>query len=811
MADVPFDSRVLNRDWVFGYGDLRDVSDPADARWYDIGLPHSFGMPYFMDTQFYVGLGTYSRIIEVSEDEIGLFHALEFMGVFQDATVLVNDVPAGRHLGGYTPFLIDISALVQAGTNRITVVVSNEWNARLAPRAGEHTFNGGIYRDVHWIVGSKVRFAWYGTAIRSEPNADGSATIFIDTELVNHADRPFAGGLASTATFSGADVAQDTISIDLPPGASATVSQVLTVAEANLWDVEHPHLYQLQQALQTDGRVVDRLSTSFGIRTFRFDAKEGFFLNGRHLPIHGANVHQDRAGWCDASTHAGIARDVAMIREAGMNFIRGSHYPHHPVFADECDRQGMLFWSELAFWGTGGEPTEGFWTASAYPIHPQDQPEFEESCRRQLREMIRTQRNHPSIVTWSMGNEVFFTVEKVLPQAKALTQELIDLSHMLDPTRPASVGGAQRREFDQLGDLVGYNGDGATLFHDPGRPNIVSEYGVSFQDRPGKFAPHYTDNVEQPYPWRSGIVLWCGFHHGSIMPEMGRMGFIDYFRVPLRSWYWYRENLAGLPAPAWPKPGNPVALRLSADRSTIGTDGTDDARLTVELIDEAGERVAVDRSVRLEVTAGGGIFPTGTSIDLTPDNKGFVDGIGAIELRSYHSGPITIRATSVGARDAELRLEAVGGAPWAGQVRRFQPGPPSTKGLAHAVGVRVLSEKRPVFASSFAPGRPANLVTDYSTDLGWVSATDEPGAWLRLDLEGQWAVNSIEITFGEHAGVPFQMETEAEMHGKAGLAAAGNTAVEAVKYLVLGKKLRAVIVRFPEAPAEIARIVVHGS
>ena len=382
---------------------------------------------------------------------------------------------------------------------------------------------------------------------------------------------------------------------------------------------------------------------------------------------------------------------------------------------------------------------------------------------------------------------------------------------MPDPTRPASVGGAQRRDFDQLGDLVGYNGDGATLFPDPGRPNIVSEYGVSFQDRPGKFAPHYTDNVEQPHPWRSGIVLWCGFHHGSIMPEMGRMGFIDYFRVPLRSWYWYRENLAGVPAPAWPEPGKPAALRLTSDRSSIGTDGTDDAYLTVELVDEAGKRVAVDQPVHLEVTQGGGIFPTGTAIELSPGNKGFIEGIGAIEFRSYYSGRITIQASSEGVPPVELTLEATGGEPWTGQQRRFQPGPPSTKGLAHAVGVRILSEKRPVYASSSDVERPAHLITDYSTDLGWMSATPEPGAWVRLDLEGQWAVNSIELTFGEHASVPFQVETESEMHGKPGLAAAGNTSIETVKYLVLGKKLRAVIVRFPEAPAEIARIVVHGS
>lgn len=266
-----------------------------------------------------------------------------------------------------------------------------------------------------------------------------------------------------------------------------------------------------------------------------------------------------------------------------------------------------------------------------------------------------------------------------------------------------------------------------------------------------------------------------------------------------------------MPAPIWPKPGTATALRLTADRTTLQTDGTDDAHLLVELIDDAGLRVAVEQPVRLEVVEGGGIFPTGTAIELSPGNKGFIDGIGAIEMRSYHSGPIVIRATSEGVAPAELRLEAVGGTPWSGQHRRFQPGPPSVKGLAHASGTRILSEKRPVFASSFDPTRPAHLVADYATDLGWKPATAEPGAWVRLDLEGKWAVSTIEVAFGEHTNVPFRVETESEMNGKSGLAAAGNTAIETIKFLVLGKRLRAVIVHFPEAPAEITRIVVHGS
>ena len=157
-----------------------------------------------------------------------------------------------------------------------------------------------------------------------------------------------------------------------------------------------------------------------------------------------------------------------------MNFIRGSHYPHHTYFAEECDRQGILFWSENCFWGTGGPKEEGYWTASAYPVREEDEREFEESCINTLTEMIRTNRNHPSIIVWSMCNEPFFTDAGTEQKTGRLLKLLVELTHRLDPTRPAAIGGAQRGGFDTIGDIAGYNGDGAAIFQDPG----ISEFRV---------------------------------------------------------------------------------------------------------------------------------------------------------------------------------------------------------------------------------------------------------------------------------------------------------------------------------------------
>ena len=140
--------------------------------------------------------------------------------------------------------------------------------------------------------------------------------------------------------------------------------------------------------------------------------------------------------------------------------------------------------------------------------------------------MIRIHRNHPSIVVWSMDNEVFFTEKSTLPKVATFLKELVAYSHELDPTRPAAIGGCQRGDIDRLGDIAGYNGDGARLFINPGIPNVVTEYGSTMADRPGKYAPGWAiswtgpGDKSQPffwrYPWRSGEALWCAFDHGSI-------------------------------------------------------------------------------------------------------------------------------------------------------------------------------------------------------------------------------------------------------------------------------------------------------
>src|SRR5439155_8749900 len=142
-----------------------------------------------------------------------------------------------------------------------------------------------------------------------------------------------------------------------PIGAGETVEFDQTsepIDSPMLWHPDHPNLYTVETRVFNATKTVDEMRTSFGFRWFEWTADGGFFLNGEHLYLRGANVHQDHAGWGIAVTRAGCERDVRLMKEAGFNFIRGAHYPHHPAFADACDRLGMLFWSENCFWGKGG-------------------------------------------------------------------------------------------------------------------------------------------------------------------------------------------------------------------------------------------------------------------------------------------------------------------------------------------------------------------------------------------------------------------------------------------------------------------------
>lgn len=774
-------SRVnFNADWRFQLGKAVGAEVPAfdDTGWQRIGLPHSFSIPYFRAPDFYAGDGWYRKTFTLPARRSDRRLSLEFEGAFQDARIFVNGVEVAHHRGGYTGFPVDITAAVRPGRNVVAVRVNNEWDPTLAPRAGEHVFSGGLYRDVWLVETDAVHVPWTGTLITTPDLSDAGGKVAAETEVRNDTARP-VNAVVRTRIVDGRGTSIATLAdatMLVSPGTTVIAKQRSgTIARPHLWSPETPTLYRAVTTILVDGRARDRFETSFGFRWFSWTADRGFFLNGKHYYFRGANAHQDQAGWGDAVTNGAIDRDVRMIKDAGFDFIRGSHYPHDPHFAEATDRLGMLFLPEAPFWGTAGFKNP--WGASAYPTDPTQRAAFDASVLQQLGELIRINRNHPSIVAWGMDNEVFFSAQETMPEVRRLLREEVALSHQLDPTRPAAIDGAQRGDIDKLGDIAGYNGDGARLFPNPGIPNFAAEYGSTMADRPGDYAPGWDELPNTPgadpakegswrLPWRSGEVIWAAFDHGSIAGKrFGGMGMIDYFRLPKRQYYWYRNAYLHLPPPAWPQTGTPAALRITTSSPTIArADGTDDVQVTVSVVNAAGKRLSNSPPVRLEIVAGPGELPTGRAIDFAPDSDIVIrDGEAAIAMRSWQRGITRLRATSPGLTPAEAVVRTLSGpsfvpgkTPLAAE-RRYVP---FTASAAPAAADGVFGLNNPTGASSSAPHHSSRLANDGDPATYWAATAGDATTALTIDLERVVEIHRLTLTFPQAAAYGFIAEVQ---------------------------------------------------
>ena len=829
----------FNREWKFQPGDHTDAGAAAfdDAKWDDVNLPHSFSMPYFASAKFYKGYGWYRKHFDVPAGWLGRRINLEFDGAFRVAEVFVNGRRIGEHKGGYTGFTFDITDAVTPGGNIVAVRVNNLWNARLAPRAGEHTFSGGIYRDARLVVTAPLHVAWYGTFVTTPRVSKESGTVNVKTEIVNDSGAPKAATVKTRVLDADGKEATEMESTQIVAAHSTLVFDQSSKAILNpkLWHPDHPYLYSVRTTVLDGGQPADDFISPLGFRWFKFTADRGFFLNGEHYYFKGANAHQDHAGWGDAVADSGFFRDVKMVRDAGFDFIRGSHYPHAPAFAAACDQLGVLFWSENCFWGTGGFKGDGDFTSSAYPVKPEDEPEFKESVRDSLRDMIRVNRNHPGIIVWSMDNEVFFTEKSTLPKVREFLKELAAYSHDLDPTRPAAIGGCQRGDIDKLGDLAGYNGDGARLFLNPGIPSVVTEYGSTSADRPGQYEPGWNElltvpglDANQPYawrfPWRSGESLWCAFDHGSIAGrKFGAMGMIDYFRLPKRQWYWYRNEYQHIPPPEWPASGAPAGLKLTADKTTLqSADGTDDAQLIVTVMDQDGKAINNCPPVTLTIESGPGEFPTGPSITFEPDSDITIrDGMAAMEFRSYYAGKTVIRATSPGLEDATIEITSLGGPKFiAGKTPSVKPRPYARfTGSPANHSTTSFGLENPARASSEAPGHGSRLANDGNVATFWQANDRDTNAWWRVDLEHIVMVSQTKITFPSEGNWRYRIEISDDGSADWKLVAdqsqstsAGRVRADAAQNGACGRFLRVTFAGLPAGkPNAIAEVEVLGN
>lgn len=396
------ESICLNREWSF-LGPTGAVET--------VDVPHTWNNVDGQDggNDYWRGTCTYQKRFPLppfDPDTQAVY--LEFQGVNATADVKLNGQSVIHHDGGYSTFRAEVTALLRE-ENHLEVKVDNSVNDRVYPQKADFTFYGGIYRDVKLLIVHKTHFDldyFGGPGLRITPKVDGTDAK-VRVESWTNTEKP---QVAVTLTDAQGNVVAEGEGTDV----------TLMIRDVHLWDgLDDPYLYTATLRLLEDGKAVDEISSAFGVRTFRMDPKEGFFLNGRRYPLHGVSRHQDRKGLGNALTREHHDEDMALIREIGANTIRLAHYQHDQYFYDLCDKYGMIVWAEI-------------------PYISEHLPNGRENTISQMKELITQNYNHPSIVTWGLSNEITISTKK---KADMLDNHRVlnDLCHQMDDTRPTTL------------------------------------------------------------------------------------------------------------------------------------------------------------------------------------------------------------------------------------------------------------------------------------------------------------------------------------------------------------------------------------
>jgi len=441
-----------------------ELQAEPDATWTTVSVPHTWNrVGYYKDassshmntaqnvvtTQ---GVGWYKLVFTPPANAVGMESFLQFDAASRIATVWLNGTMLGTHRGGFSRFRLDSTAALKPGQeNTLTVKVDNtkpalgSSTANVLPLTGDFFVYGGLYRPVSLVCTKKLHLDLmdYGSsgvyAKTTSVTSDG-AQVQVSVRVRNDSEQSGAIILRTLLIDStGKVAAQQEQSVTVGPASVAESNANVAVPHPHLWQgVEDPYLYRLVVELSNkSAQLADRVSLPFGIRQVRFDPDHGLFLNGKHMAVHGVGYHQDREGKGWASEPEDVAADEAMMREMGVTGIRLTHYQHGQPIHDLADRDGLVLWDEI--------PLVSQWTLGD-SLQPTEA--LRENARQQLRELIAQDFNHPSVITWSIGNEIDFgnsipgfvgSRRGESPDPLPLLRELNQLAHELDPDRPTTL------------------------------------------------------------------------------------------------------------------------------------------------------------------------------------------------------------------------------------------------------------------------------------------------------------------------------------------------------------------------------------
>jgi len=622
-AAAAHDTRLtlpLDAGWRFQQASgLSDVEAPAfdDTRWTSVDVPHTWNRlgndgsersPLSNDVQ---GVGWYRLHFRTPQVAAGSRYFLQFDAVGAVADVWLNGMYLGKHQGAFSRFRFDASSFINPSGDNLLVVKADNSRPQpgastqdIIPLSGDFFVFGGIYRSVALIVTQPVHVdlldfggpGLYGCILNIDAT---SATVQVSGRLVNDAAKQQQVMVEFAIEDAGGNLIASTSLKSTASRRATAVQARLRVAHPRLWQAtKDPYLYRTVMTIRSEkGLVLDRVTQPLGLRTMKFDPDQGFFLNGEHLRLNGASMHQDRPikGW--AISRADQEEDFDLLGDLGANAVRLAHYQHDQYSYELADTRGFVAWAEIPLVNKvsfDGSPANAALTANA---------------RQQLIELVRQNYNHPSIAVWSLGNEIDLTATQTKSPSRptALLKALDELAKHEDPARATTfadccevgvpphvgddlVGIAPREPIVGMADTVGYNryfgwyvGPIAEFgpmldeahSHHPHLPVSVSEYGAgaaltqhSDDAEGGRINPHGRPHPEEFQNWYHekswamlapreylwGTFIWNLFDFSSgsrregDLTDINEKGLISYDRQTRKdAFYFYRANWSSEP------------------------------------------------------------------------------------------------------------------------------------------------------------------------------------------------------------------------------------------------------------------------
>jgi beta-galactosidase len=777
----PRERLLFDHDWRFVLGDPDRAESPTydTAGWRTLDLPHDWSIEGAIDPKnpmggsggyFPAGVAWYRRAFTVPDGWRAKRVSVEFEGVYMNAAVYINGHPLGEHPYGYTSFFHDLTSHLNAGGNNVLAVRVDQSKHR-----NSRWYSGsGIYRHVWLHAAHPVHVAPWGTFVTTPEVSSDLANVSLKTKMVNESGKGSKVVLETVIyAHSGAIAGRSNGTASVDPGQTAEVSQEITVNKPALWAPDAPNLYRAVTRVTEEGQAVDEVSTTFGIRSIEWSAEEGFVLNGSPLKLAGGCVHHDNGPLGAVAFDRAEERRVQMLKAAGFNAIRAAHNPPSPAFLDACDRLGMMVMDE-AFdcWAKGKNPFD-------YSVS------FKDWWPRDLEAMVFRDRNHPSVVMWSIGNEI---PERGEPLGAQEAKTLADYVRKLDHTRPiaSALNFIPGKWSDTDGyyaalDIAGYNYNLDNHVEDhqrvpsrvivcsesyprttfdywsmvDGFPYIAGDFvwtAIDYLGESGLGRWYYRDPKDArpegfgaPYPYHGascGDIDLCGnrkanSHYRSIVWNRGEKLFLGVRQTPpegkelrvtrwgvwpvYQSWTWpgmegqsleveiysrgeavrlylddeligeqpttraekFRANFSVQYAPGVLKAvaiegggpiaqtilktaGEPVQIRLTADRKLLRADGQDLSFITVEAIDAHGQpNPNADHQVTFSLKGPGMIAAVGNA-DLTSEERyqssqrRLFHGRGLVVVRSSRTpGALTMTAHAPELKGESIRLTSV--------------------------------------------------------------------------------------------------------------------------------------------------------